>query len=139
MLFIDYYEILELALDANASEIKTAYRRLGKKFHPDLHPNHHDATAKMQSINEAYLILSDIEARYLYDKEWTRFYSYKKGENKTQEKQNNTNKNSTAEEFHFEDERLRSWINSAKKQARDITRQTVKDAGGILKDAGYAA
>lgn len=137
MAFIDYYEILEIGLDADSFEIKAAYRKFVKKFHPDLHPNNSEATAKMQLINEAYLILSDIEARQLYDIEWTRFYSYKKNESRTHG--GNTNKNSSADGFQFENEKLRSWVRAAKKQASEITRQTIKDAGGILKDAGYAA
>ncbi len=139
MSFIDYYEILGIGFNADASEIKAGYRKLVKKFHPDLHPNNPEATAKMQLINEAYLILSDTEARKLYNREWTRFYSYEKSENKTNETSDSINRNSNADEFQFEDEKLRSWMDSAKRQARDITRQAVKDAGGILKDAGYAA
>lgn len=139
MSFIDYYEILGIGFNGDASEIKAAYRKLVKKFHPDLHPNNPEATAKMQLINEAYLILSDTEARQLYNREWARFYSYEKSENKTNETSDSKNRNSNADEFQFEDEKLRSWMDSAKRQARDITRQAVKDAGGILKDAGYAA
>ncbi len=139
MPFIDYYEILETGFNADPAEIKGAYRRLVKKFHPDLHPNNPEATAKMQLINEAYLILSDKEARQLYNTEWARFYSYRKNENKTEETSDSKSRKSNADEFQFEDEKLRSWMDSAKKQARDITRQAVKDAGGILKDAGYAA
>lgn len=139
MPFIDYYEILEIEFDSDSSEIKAAYRRLVKKFHPDLHPNNPEATAKMQLINEAYLILSDAEARQLYNKEWARFYSYSKNENKAEETADSKNRNSNSDEFQFEDEKLRSWMDSAKRQARDITRQAIKDAGEILKDAGYAA
>jgi len=69
MSFIDYYEILGIGFNADASEIKAGYRKLVKKFHPDLHPNNPEATAKMQLINEAYLILSDTEARKLYNRE----------------------------------------------------------------------
>ncbi len=136
MPFIDYYEILEIGFDADAAKIKAAYRRLVKKYHPDLYPNNPEAIAKMQLINEAYLILSDTEARHLYNREWTRFYSYEKSENKTSDSKN---RNSNTDKFQFEDEKLRSWMDTAKRQARDITRQAVTDAGGILKDAGYAA
>ena len=139
MPFIDYYEILEIGFDVNPSEIKAAYRKLVKRFHPDLHPNNPEATAKMQLINEAYLILSDAEARNLYDKEWARFYTYRKNEKKAEKTANPNNSNSNADEFQFEDEKLRSWVDSAKRQDRDITRQAIKDAGGIIKDAGYAA
>ncbi|MFY8036877.1 MAG: DnaJ domain-containing protein, partial [Cyclobacteriaceae bacterium] len=53
MEFIDYYKILELAKSATDADIKKAYRRLARKYHPDLNPN--DAAAKLnfQQVNEA--------------------------------------------------------------------------------------
>jgi len=67
MEFIDYYKILELKKDATESDIKQAYRKLARKYHPDLNPNDHDAKAKFQQINEANEVLSDPEKRKKYD------------------------------------------------------------------------
>jgi curved DNA-binding protein len=67
MEFIDYYKILELAKSATDADIKKAYRRLARKYHPDLNPN--DAAAKLnfQQVNEANEVLSDPEKRKKYD------------------------------------------------------------------------
>ena len=67
MEFIDYYKILELKKDATESDIKQAYRKLARKYHPDLNPNDNDAKAKFQQINEANEVLSDPEKRKKYD------------------------------------------------------------------------
>lgn len=67
MEFIDYYKILELKKDATESDIKQSYRKLARKFHPDLNPNDNDAKAKFQQINEANEVLSDPEKRKKYD------------------------------------------------------------------------
>jgi curved DNA-binding protein len=73
MEFVDYYKILGIGKSATAAEIKTAYRRLARKHHPDLHPNEKDAKLKFQQINEANEVLSDPEKRKKYDrygKDW---------------------------------------------------------------------
>jgi curved DNA-binding protein len=66
--FIDYYKILGIEKKATASVIKNAYRKLARKFHPDLHPNDPDAKRNFQQINEANEVLSDPEKRKKYDK-----------------------------------------------------------------------
>lgn len=71
--FIDYYKILELDKSATQADIKKAYRKLARKFHPDLNPNDKTAQAKFQQINEANEVLSDPENRKKYDeygKDW---------------------------------------------------------------------
>ena len=71
--FIDYYKILGVAKGANAQAIKAAYRKLARKFHPDLNPNDKDAKQKFQQINEANEVLSDPDKRKKYDqygKDW---------------------------------------------------------------------
>jgi curved DNA-binding protein len=73
MEYIDYYKILEVGKDASMAEIKKAYRRLARKYHPDLNPNDKAAKSKFQQINEAHEVLSDPEKRKKYDKygqEW---------------------------------------------------------------------
>lgn len=66
--FIDYYKILELDKNASDADIKKAYRKLARKFHPDLNPNDETAKKKFQQINEANEVLSDPEKRKKYDK-----------------------------------------------------------------------
>jgi curved DNA-binding protein len=68
MEFIDYYKILEVEKSASAEDIKKAYRRLARKYHPDLNPNDAEAKKKFQQINEANEVLSDPEKRKKYDK-----------------------------------------------------------------------
>ena len=67
MEFIDYYQILGLDKKASQEEIRKAYRKLARKFHPDLNPNDHTAQRKFQQINEANEVLSDPEKRKKYD------------------------------------------------------------------------
>jgi len=73
MIFIDYYKILEIDKTATPKEIKNAYRKLARKYHPDLHPDDKDAKKNFQQINEANNVLSDPEKRKKYDqygKDW---------------------------------------------------------------------
>ena len=69
MIFKDYYRILELdTYKVSEDDIKSAYRKLAKLYHPDLHPGDKQAEAKFKEINEAYSILSNEELRSKYDK-----------------------------------------------------------------------
>ncbi|NWF71013.1 MAG: J domain-containing protein [Chloroflexi bacterium] len=63
----DYYEILGVRRDASEKEIKQAFRRLAKKYHPDANPNP-QAEARFKEINEAYEVLSDTDKRAKYDR-----------------------------------------------------------------------
>ena len=67
MAFIDYYKIMGIPKDTPQKDIKSAYRKRAKQFHPDLHPNDPKAKAKFQALNEAYDVLSDPEKRAKYD------------------------------------------------------------------------
>jgi curved DNA-binding protein len=71
--YIDYYKILELEKGATEADIKKAYRRLARKYHPDVNPNDETAKKKFQQINEANEVLSDPANRKKYDqygKDW---------------------------------------------------------------------
>ncbi len=63
----DYYEVLGLSKGADDLEIKKAYRKLAKKYHPDVNPNDKKAEASFKEINEAYEVLSNEEKRHKYD------------------------------------------------------------------------
>ena len=71
--FVDYYKLLGVSKNASLKDIKSAYRKLARKYHPDLNPNDKDAKKKFQQINEANEVLSDPEKRKKYDqygKDW---------------------------------------------------------------------
>jgi len=67
MAYIDYYQILGVDKKATPDDIKKAYRKLARNYHPDLNPNDKDAQRKFQEINEANEVLSDAEKRKKYD------------------------------------------------------------------------
>ncbi len=66
-MFIDYYKVLGVGKNATENEIKSAYRKMARKLHPDLNPNDKDAKRKFQEINEANEVLSNAEKRKKYD------------------------------------------------------------------------
>ncbi len=68
MAFIDYYKTLGLKKNASEADIKKAYRKLARKYHPDLNPNDKVAETKFKEINEANEVLSNAENRKKYDK-----------------------------------------------------------------------
>jgi curved DNA-binding protein len=81
MAFIDYYSILGLDKNASADDIKKAYRKLARKYHPDMNPNDTQAHQKFQQINEANEVLSDPDKRKKYDEygeNWKHAEEYEK-------------------------------------------------------------
>lgn len=67
MAFIDYYKILGVPKDIAQKDVKKAYLKRAKQFHPDLHPDDPKAKAKFQALNEAYDVIGDAEKRKKYD------------------------------------------------------------------------
>jgi len=81
MAFIDYYKILGLSKNASETDIKKAYRKLARKYHPDVNPNNKEAEKKFKEINEANEVLSNSENRKKYDeygKDWKHAEEYEK-------------------------------------------------------------
>ena len=64
----DYYEVLGVGRNASADEIKSAYRKLAIKYHPDRNPDLEDAEEKFKEASEAYSVLSDSDKRARYDR-----------------------------------------------------------------------
>jgi len=63
----DYYEVLGVSKDSSADEIKKAYRKLAKQYHPDMNPGNSEAEIKFKEVNEAYDVLSDSDKKAKYD------------------------------------------------------------------------
>src|SRR5256714_4013541 len=72
----DYYKILGVSKDASEKEIKQAYRKLARKYHPDVNPDNKQAEEKFKEINEANEVLSDPEKRKKYDEMSSYYQQY---------------------------------------------------------------
>lgn len=91
MAYIDYYKILGLEKTASQEDIKKAYRKLARKYHPDLNPNDKEAEKRFKEINEANEVLSNPENRKKYDKygeHWKHGEEYEKAQQQQQQYQN---------------------------------------------------
>lgn len=75
----DYYEVLGISRSASENEIKTAYRKLARKFHPDLNPGDKAAEDRFKELQEAYDVLADAENRKLYDQYGENWRAVKQG------------------------------------------------------------
>ena len=81
MAFIDYYKILGVDKSIPQKDVKKAYLKRAKQFHPDLHPDDPKAKAKFQALNEAYDVINDPEKRRKYDQygeQWKEADAYEK-------------------------------------------------------------
>ena len=91
MAFIDYYKILGIEKKSTQADIKKAYRKLARKYHPDLNPNDKDSEKKFKEINEANEVLSDTENRKKYDKygkDWKHADEFDKAQRQKQQSRN---------------------------------------------------
>lgn len=87
--FIDYYKILGVPKTATVAEIKKAYRKLARKYHPDLNPNDKEAEQKFKAVNEANEVLSNAENRKKYDeygKDWKHAEQFEQAKRQQQSK-----------------------------------------------------
>lgn len=90
MVFKDYYKILGIDKNASEADIKKAYRKLARKYHPDLNPNDKESEKKFQELNEANEVLSDAENRKKYDKygkDWKHSEEFEKANQQRQQGQ----------------------------------------------------
>lgn len=90
MAFIDYYKTLGVPKTATEKEIKAAYRKLARKYHPDINPDDKEAERKFKEINEAHEVLSNPENRKKYDKygkDWKHGEEYEKAQRQYQSQQ----------------------------------------------------
>jgi curved DNA-binding protein len=91
MAYIDYYKILGVEKGATDIDIKKAYRKLARKYHPDLNPNDKEAEKKFKEINEANEVLSNTENRKKYDnygKDWKYTEEFEKAKQQQQSQRN---------------------------------------------------
>lgn len=105
MAYIDYYKILGLNKNASEKEIKKAYRKLARKYHPDVNPNDKDAEQRFKEINEANEVLSHPENRKKYDeygKDWKHADRFE--EAKRQQGQNQSGRTSGGQSGYTESE-----------------------------------
>lgn len=86
--FMDYYKILGVPRDADEEQIKRAYRKKAKQYHPDLNPGNAEAEAKFKNVVEAYEVLGNAEKRRQYDakQEKAAGFGQKTGQNRASDK-----------------------------------------------------
>lgn len=92
-MFIDYYKVLGIEKTATPKDIKNAYRKLARKYHPDLNPNDKDAKKNFQEINEANEVLSDTDKRKKYDqygKDWQHADEFERAKQNQQQSSNSS-------------------------------------------------
>ncbi|MEA1785182.1 J domain-containing protein [Arenibacter sp. GZD96] len=102
MEFIDYYNILGVSKSASQTEIKKAYRKMARKYHPDVNPNDTEAEANFKKVNEAYEVLGDAEKRKKYDrygKDWEHGEAYEKAQRHTQQRRKSENSDFGTQDF----------------------------------------
>lgn len=128
--FIDYYQVLGISKTATADDIKKAYRKLARKYHPDLNPNDKEANKKFQQINEANEVLSDAEKRKKYDqygKDWQHAEQFEQARQQQRPGQTFTGSQGFGE--HFDDERFSDFFESMFGSSGGRSRQQARFRG----------
>lgn len=135
-MFKDYYKILGISKLASSQEIKSAYRAMSMRWHPDKNPNA-DVTNIMQDINEAYTILKDENKRERYDKEYDIFFE----QSSTEPFEQRVNDSSEKYEYHYDvqDDTLREDIADARRYAKDLVNEFFKSFKKASQDAASGA
>lgn len=144
MAFIDYYKILGVSKKATEPDIKKAYRKLARKYHPDLNPNDKEAELKFKEINEANEVLSNAENRKKYDaygEHWQHAEEYEKAKQQEQYQRSTSNAYGGYSEEDFSDffgsmfggERSRSQGQRVKFRGQDFNAQLQLDLKDVYK------
>ncbi|GAB1470150.1 DnaJ C-terminal domain-containing protein [Chloroflexota bacterium] len=113
MEYKDYYKTLGVDRKASAENIRSAYRKLAMKYHPDKNPGDKKAEDNFKEINEAYQVLSDEQKRARYDQLGSAYSNYR-------------TTGGSPNDFHWED-----WFTQQQQQQGSSQRGTVNDAGGF--------
>lgn len=138
-MFKDYYKILGITQQASASEIKSAYRSMSMKWHPDKNPQM-DVTSIMQDINEAYAILKDELKRRRYDTEYNIFIKQYHQESVYKKKEENDNHTYDWEyNYDIQDETLKEDIKTAREYAKELVNEFLKSFKDTSKKAAKGA
>ena len=116
----DYYYILGIQRSATQVQIKHAYRRMVKRFHPDLHPDKPEYEEKMKDINEAYDVLSNEEEKIVYD------FSFQQNDFSYYEERTNTYRNKS-----------NTYYNYNYREATDTTTTTAKNPDNVIRAIVY--
>jgi curved DNA-binding protein len=106
MAFIDYYKILGIKKNSTDGDIKKAYRKLARKYHPDLNPDNKEAENKFKEVNEANEVLSNAENRKKYDKygkDWEHAEEFEKQQQQRSQRQQTNSGASDFSEQEFSD------------------------------------
>lgn len=135
-MFTDYYAILEIQQGATSEQVREAYKKQVRIWHPDVN-NAANANARMQKINEAYLILKDAEARQLYDGEFNRYKSFMAMSFKTYNEPSGKEQ-TTSPHFEVYDATLLKWMANARQQGAELVKKSMEDLIGISKASGTA-
>ncbi len=104
--YIDYYKILGITRNASEKEIKAAYRKLARKYHPDLNPNDKEAERKFKEVNEANEVLSNPENKKKYDqygKDWKHAGEFEKARQQQRQQRTYQHTSSPFDEGDFSD------------------------------------
>lgn len=133
-MFKDYYKILGIHRQASVQEIKSAYRAMSMKWHPDKNPNV-DVTSVMQDINEAYAILKNEEKRKRYDIEYYNFFEKFAQDCSERFTSTSSSAETYAYNYDVQDETLREDIAAARQYAKKMVDEFLKS----FKEASHNA